>query len=523
MEQIAVMGRHKEADSLEFINWLKAKGEELGYVAELEYPLVSKEYFVDVVWKLKKEQTPLMTFEVETKDNRSIFANTLKIYGTSSSKVPKPWHHFMIIYRGNLSKGHRDDLANFIAQHNLFLYENICQEENKRILEEKLQTLSLTHNLAEQIKKEMKTRPLGEALGEVVKGLSDGLSDGILGKPEVSLTFKSTEPTKGGLPVSITTETPKGEPTLYERLTEASKTLKPFTIESPQLKNLTMNGKPVIPESKGRASITFTPQPQPAPPVRLEVPGSNVVFDNVMLWRIRTEGTIDHLSSQERNLPFIFSFMVDRSGQNNKFSFEFDSTKGDVRQALQFEELLSAINKHRNIAIVNPENNQPIMIFGVHETLDQSEDWHYLLSKLAHIQEKTGYRIAVPTRITQEDVKDIFAIIQAIDTGENSGLINEITMRINKKTAKDLVDLQKKQGKISTMKLTQTTSIKLFNEEIPFGKSTVDLPDMQFALPIEDVEQLADAQPEGSLFSLAMKPVADKNATFKFDDWPKKK
>jgi len=78
------MGRHKDADSLEFINWLKAKGEELGYIAELEYPLVFNEYFVDVVWKLKEEHAPLMTFEVETKDSRSIFANTLKIYGTSS-------------------------------------------------------------------------------------------------------------------------------------------------------------------------------------------------------------------------------------------------------------------------------------------------------------------------------------------------------------------------------------------------------------------------------------------------------
>ena len=517
------MGRHKDADSLEFINWLKAKGEELGYIAELEYPLVFNEYFVDVVWKLKKEHAPLMTFEVETRDNRSIFANTLKIYGTSSSKVPKPWHHFMIIYRGNLSKGHRDDLANFIAQHNLFLFEDVGKEENRRKLEEKLQSLSLTHNLAEQIKKELKTRPLGEALGEVVKGLSDGLSDGILGKPEVSLTFKSTEPTKNGLPVSITTETPKGEPTLYERWTEASKTLKPFTIKSPQLKNFTMNGKPVFPEGRDKASITFTPQPQPAPHVRLEVPGSNVSFDNVMLWRIRTEGTVDHLSSQKRNLPFIFNFMVDRTEQNNMFNFEFDSTKGDVIQALQFEELLSAINQHKNIAIVNPRNNQPIMIFGIHQTFEQSEDWRYLLSKLAYIQEETGHRIPVPTRITNENIKDIFTIIQAISTGENSGLINEITVRINKKAAKDLIELQKKNAKISNMNLIQTTSINLFNEEIPFGKSTVNLPDMQFALPIEDVERLVDAQPNGSLLSLAIRPVADRNVTLKFDDWPKKK
>jgi len=178
----------------------------------------------------------------------------MKIYGTSSSKVLKPWHHFMIIYKGRLSTGHRDDLDSLIGQQNLFLFEDIfSKEENKRKLEERLQTLSLTYNLAEQIKKEIKTRPLGEILDDVVKGLSDGLSDGILGKPEVSLSFKSTKPPKeGDVPFTITAETKKGEPTLLERLNESIKTLKPFKIESPQLKSLTMNGKPLLDAKKGR-------------------------------------------------------------------------------------------------------------------------------------------------------------------------------------------------------------------------------------------------------------------------------
>ena len=85
-----------------------------------------------------------------------------------------------------------------------------------------------------------------------------------------------------------------------------------------------------------------------------------------------------------------------------------------------------------------------------------------------------------------------------------------------------MVVLQKKNAKISNMNIIQTTSIKLFNEEIPFGKNTINLPDMQFVLPIEDVEQLVDAQPNGSQLSLALRPVADRNVTLKFDDWPKK-
>jgi hypothetical protein len=518
------MGRHRDKDSLEFINWLKQKGESLGYIAELEYPLVDKEYFVDVVWKLKKEQTPLMTFEVETKDSRSIFANTMKIYGNPASKVPKPWYHFMIIYKGPLTQGHRDELANHIAQHNLFLFEDIHgNEENKRKLEEKLQTLSLTYNLSEQIKKEMQTRPLGEALEEVVKGLSDGLSDGVLGKPEVSLSFKSTKPPReGGVPFTITAETKKGEPTLLERLNESIKTLKPFTIEAPQLKGLTMNGKPLLDADKGKASLTFAPQPQPAPPIRLEVPGSDVAFENVNLWRTKSEGTVDYLSSQDRNLPFVFNFEVDRAGEKNKFNFGFEPEKADVKQAYQFEELVSAINKNKSVSLVNPKDNKPLLIFQVHKTIKQSEDWRYLLSKLAYIQEKTNHRISMPKKITQDDVKDIFTVIRVIDTGEDSGQINEIALQFLKQGVRQPVEIQKKQGKISDMKITQDTTLKLFDEEIPFGKNTIDLPAMQFALPIEEVESLVDSLPDGSTISLVLKPIDETAVTLKFEDWPKK-
>lgn len=518
------MGKHRDKDSLEFINWLKEKGESLGYIAELEYPLVDKQYFVDVVWKLRKEQTPLMTFEVETEASRSMFANTLKIYGTLSSEVPKPWHHFMIIYKGLLTPGHRGELAVPIAQHNLSLFEDIhSNEANKKKLEEKLETLSLRHNLSEQIKREMQTRPLGETLEEIFNGLSDGLSDGVLGKPEVSLSFKSSKPPKeGGLPFTITAETKKGEPTLLERLNESMKTLKPFTIESPQLKGMTMNGKPLLDAEKGKASLTFAPQPKPVPPVRLEVPGSDVAFDNVNLWRTKSEGTVDYLSSQDRNLPFVFNFTIDHVGKKNKFNFGFEPEKADVKQAYQFAEFVSAISKHKSISLVNRIDHKPLLIFQMRETIEQSEDWRYIVSKLAYIQEKTNHRIPMPKKISQDDVKDIFTAIRVIDTGEESGQINEITMQFLKQGARQVVDIQKKQGKISDMKLTQTTALKLFDEEIPFGKNILDLPDMQFALPIDEVERLVDAQTDDSTISLVLKPVSDKEVTMKFEDWPKK-
>jgi hypothetical protein len=166
-----------------------------------------------------------------------------------------------------------------------------------------------------------------------------------------------------------------------------------------------MNGKPLLDAEKGNVSLTFAPQPQPAPPVRLQVLGSDVAFDNINLWRIKSEGTVDYLSSQDRNLPFVFNFMVDRSGKKNKCNFGFEPEKADVKQVYLFAELFSAINRHKSISLVNPKDNKPILIFQVRETVDQSEDWRYLLSKLAYIQEKTNHQIPVPKKITQDDVK----------------------------------------------------------------------------------------------------------------------
>jgi len=514
------MGRHRDPDTLGFIDWLKTKGESLGYISELEYALDRAEYFVDVVWKLRKDQTPLITFEIETRDGREIFCNTAKIYGPPSNMVSKPWNHFMVIFKGELSEGHRKALFNLINQHNVFLFEDIFGKlKNRKKLEMKLE--GLKYNVSEQIKNEMQNKPLGDALLAVLKGLSEGLSDGPLGTPEVTVTFKSPNPPKGGTEFSLTTETPKGEPTFLEKLKEASKTLKPFTIESPQLKDLTIDGKPVLPKDKGKAVLTVTPQP--LPPVKIVVPGTNIAFDNIFLRRIKTEGTTDYLSTEERNLPFVFDFSVDKENKANKFSFRFESSHGNVKQAFQFEELIRALTTNKNINIVEPKENKAILGFRVRESFKQSEDWYYLLSKLAYIQDKTNHVIPVPTKITQENVRDIFTLIKVIDAGEDVGSLNETSFRINKQWAKNLIDTQKKQGKISGLTISQATSYRLFNEDIPMGTSKMELPDMQFVLSLQDVEKLVEAASDKELVSLSLKPIADNQVTIRFEDWQPKK
>jgi hypothetical protein len=190
------MGKHKDLDTKSFIEWLTKKGETLGFVVEPEYALLKNEYFVDLVWKLRENQDPLVTFEIETKDTARVFSNTAKIFGTSSKLVTKPWRHFMVVYKSTLSKGHKDSLFQVINSHNVFLFENVLNTpEEKQKLEAKLD--SLTYDLSALIEKIVSTQPLANSIPIISKGLEKGLAGGFIKDPEVTISIKSRSPQKG--------------------------------------------------------------------------------------------------------------------------------------------------------------------------------------------------------------------------------------------------------------------------------------------------------------------------------------
>ena len=137
------MGRHRDPDTLNFIEWLRKKGDDLGYCTEIECPIGYNDYYVDVVWKYHKEQTPLITFEVETSNPGRIFKNTMKIFGTKQSHVKKPFHHFMIVLKASLTQSQKAPLHIFLDHHNISLYENIFNEPDKhKELENELNSLT---------------------------------------------------------------------------------------------------------------------------------------------------------------------------------------------------------------------------------------------------------------------------------------------------------------------------------------------------------------------------------------------
>ena len=97
----------------------------MGFITEIEYPLIPKIYFADVVWKIHPSHPPLITFEVETRDAPGLFKNTLKYFGTSSKIVPKPLYHYLIVLGGKVSEGNKAALYNILEQHNVALFEDL--------------------------------------------------------------------------------------------------------------------------------------------------------------------------------------------------------------------------------------------------------------------------------------------------------------------------------------------------------------------------------------------------------------
>lgn len=134
------MGRHSDDSVLKLIEYLKIKGLTLGFIVETEYPLIPGIYYSDLVWKIHDDQPPLFSFEIETRDSPAMFKNTCKYFETPSNLIIKPWHHFIIILKGKMSKGNRLALSNIMNRHNIKLFENIDnnKEEMNRLDKELL-------------------------------------------------------------------------------------------------------------------------------------------------------------------------------------------------------------------------------------------------------------------------------------------------------------------------------------------------------------------------------------------------
>lgn len=510
------MGRHNDPDTLAFIDWIAKYGSSKGYETILEYPLLKNKFIADVVWKLKDF---LISFEIDTKDTSSIFSNAAKYFLTSSKQVTKPWRHFMIVYKDKLSQGHRDSLFILLNLHNILLFESLFYSTTERERFEK--ELRNIIDASELVKQFTVNKPLGESLYLVAKAFEEGLKSDILrSNSEVEITIKnenvSTKLSNKGIEFTVKTFTPKGEPTFLDKIRETNLTGKPFTIKTPELVDFSEQGKSILTKDTKEIKLTVTPQ-SAIIPMNISVPDKDLIFKDILFRIVKSVGSKDYFSSEDRNLPCIFGFIVDKREKKASFRYKLNS-KVDAVQALKLEEFLRHAEAQGKVLFTNLNTGRTIATQVHVKASNDKDSWYDVISKLALIQEKTEHRIFVPSNISEEDIGIISSITRVLSSGQDKVPLKEFSIKIDKKGAETIVSFVRKEGKIPYLGLTESEhQVKLFGEDISLGPCKWEFHELEFTRPLEEVEELVENSPEDGFVNLDFRLLEEGIAIVNFE------
>ena len=162
----------------------------------------------------------------------------------------------------------------------------------------------------------------------------------------------------------------------------------------------------------------------------------------------------------------------------------------------------------KEVQILDSEGDKLVIGFRAKGGVEQNLNWYNMMVKLAYIQEKTNHRIPAPSIITKEDANAIQHMSETLNTGEEKNIIDNISIKVDKKGALQLIDISEKEGKISNVGLSEESTYRsILKEEILLGPSNIKLPDMKLKQPIKSIKKLIAATPEtGSNQTLILCP-----------------
>lgn len=357
------MGRHKDPETLALIQWLMKKGESLGFWVKDEFTLKKGEYFVDLVWKINEKQPPLITFEIETKDNERVFRNTLKIFGTSSDYIIKPWYHFMIIHKSKLSKSSKKALSNILNQHNIRLYESIYNDDEKlNSLESELDKLAI--EVKTFLERYLRDKTLGESLSDIADAINKKLEQYPLKKPKFKWSIE-TEDIKDSyedaIEFRLKQTTKRGEPILLDKMKEAVEKRMPLVIHNPELE--VKDDKKGIFNDVEKFEKIIIGFKGALPPISLTTPSKCITINNLIFSVIKNDENIFCISTENRNIPYNFIFCIEKISNRCKFIVDVDTDIASQIQIGNLEHLMATIQKEKQIILINDLNKEIYLKF----------------------------------------------------------------------------------------------------------------------------------------------------------------
>ena len=473
------MGRHRDPQTLDFIRKLKEKGESLGYETEDEYEMLGGLYAADLVWKLAKEQDPLVTFEVETEDNPRVFRNIMKYFDTLSSEITKPYRHFLIVIKGELSQGTRKPLRRYIDQYNVSLFENVANDErNQKSLFDQLDELKV--RVGELVARYLSSGKIDETFREIIAGIQRGMPSELFEAKNVTITVSSGDRNDPLRPhkVRITTTTEQGQPTLIQKMNDALRTGEKVVLTKESGIRVELPGlgevKPDWVEIRAEKILGF--------PMRLETLN---YASSIELMMSRGKDTSEYLSltNDNQDAPYRAELRYYEAKNQVGFNLHLDLNKANCHQSYCYFEFMCQAKKENRLILRGTKNE--IVYDGAFPDNFEVPPEHYvsMLKILADIQLKTNVELPTPASISKEEMLIISRLQNIVSKGEEEGQLQTLTVHCTREQAQRRLYLANHPELIDNFQAIQNNSaLELFGKQISLGQSTIIVPEARIDL-----------------------------------------
>ncbi len=477
------MGRHKDPETVQFIESLKKKAESLGFRVIDEFKVLQGLFWVDLsITPYERGHETYITLEIETRENERIYKNLAKIFDLPSQDLEKPFHHFIVIYKGKLTRGNRLLMHEKAKSKNVHLFEDLQsdQGELERFYTE-LEDLKIS--ISEYISRKGSVNPV-ETVKETIGGL---------GKVTPVLIIEKQQ-------------YPINQATLISGLS------------LPKENSLAMSAGQLFDSTKYRRYALIA---IPEEIYTIVIPGTRIALDTYL--EVRRQGENSFYTLETCNYPFVITIEKGKTAAGN-FT-KIDPSKADAVQLKMFEDIqLGLLEKHK-LEIFDFKSKKIFWAEGVKPiNYKPSTGWYDLVTALANIQDATSTRIPVPKDlvINAEEQGHIQTIKKILENGEIAGNFTEVTVIAKKDIITKLVELQKTHGNLEDLKLIADQSFQpLFDTSIPLGEVHYEFSDMIFQKTIGEIEQLMNKMGPDEAAEVIFISTSGKLAKAVYPKWKK--
>ncbi len=277
----------------------------------------------------------------------------------------------------------------------------------------------------------------------------------------------------------------KGGPDFNDMLLASQKTGYPLEITGDRISNFKLKEKGKENDIGKVTGIKLVPNSFNL--LNLKVTDTDVGFNDLKFITIK-DGNITKISTETRNLPYTFEFIIDDEDVENlkvsgSFTINVDSN-ANVAHLLKFEEFLRALNEKRSFVLINPITKKPIATpSNLDFELTLNDGFYEILKKLTYIQRKSGKEIKIPEGhiFTEEEFVKTDKAFELLGRDETEMKVNDVSFYLKVMNIKEMIQLIDKNEKIPLDVTLPDYNIEILGTIINFGPVKLYAPSFEIA------------------------------------------